>query len=243
MTKIGLSRNRPPPRFGGRRATGVHASAAHLTIGVDDSMEDLYRSVRGQGAGHPCRRRRGDRQVPPWPAPSARRDRPIRAGSLGDPGPHGDVSVVADLEGLELRDLEISAGASQVEVRLPRPKDEARVRIGGRSERRRADPAGRCARSRPRRGWSVEAGHRRLQTRIRQREDGLAQPGLRPGRRPVRRRDRRRSQQGHHTNLMSHGGDIVRGWRRPDDRQSSELRMAMEGVKLLSYVRSRLERT
>jgi hypothetical protein len=30
-----------------------------------------------------------------------------------------------------LRGLEISAGASQVEVRLPGPKDEVRVRIGG----------------------------------------------------------------------------------------------------------------
>lgn len=39
--------------------------------------------------------------------------------------------VVADLEDLELAGLEISGGSSQVEVRLPRPKQAVRVRIGG----------------------------------------------------------------------------------------------------------------
>jgi hypothetical protein len=32
---------------------------------------------------------------------------------------------------MELKDLEISGGSSQVEVRLPRPRDSVRVRIGG----------------------------------------------------------------------------------------------------------------
>jgi hypothetical protein len=43
--------------------------------------------------------------------------------------------------------------------------------------------------------------------------------------------------------LRPHRGDLVRGWRRRDDRLSSELHMAMEGVKPLSHVGSRLERT
>jgi len=50
--------------------------------------------------------------------------------------------VVADLEGLELSVLEISAQASQVEVRLPRPKDEVRVRIGGGASDVELRPAG-----------------------------------------------------------------------------------------------------
>ena len=43
--------------------------------------------------------------------------------------------------------------------------------------------------------------------------------------------------------MRPHRGDLVRGWRIPDDRLSSKLRMAMEGVKLLSHVRSRLQGT
>jgi hypothetical protein len=39
--------------------------------------------------------------------------------------------VVADLEDVELRGLEISGGTSHLEVRLPHPRDAVRVRIGG----------------------------------------------------------------------------------------------------------------
>jgi hypothetical protein len=46
-------------------------------------------------------------------------------------GAFGMSDVVADLEDLDLRSLEISGGASAIEVRLPRPKEPTRVRIGG----------------------------------------------------------------------------------------------------------------
>jgi hypothetical protein len=39
-------------------------------------------------------------------------------------------NVVADLGDLELRSWEVSAGASKIEARLPRPKDAVRIRIG-----------------------------------------------------------------------------------------------------------------
>ena len=43
----------------------------------------------------------------------------------------GMSDVLADLEGLDLRSLEISGGASAIEVKLPRPEEPTRVRIGG----------------------------------------------------------------------------------------------------------------
>lgn len=43
----------------------------------------------------------------------------------------GMSDVVADLAALELTSLEISGGASKIEVRLPRPQDAVRIRIGG----------------------------------------------------------------------------------------------------------------
>jgi hypothetical protein len=46
-------------------------------------------------------------------------------------GAFGMSDVLADLEHLDLRSLEISGGASAVDVRLPRPKEPTRVRIGG----------------------------------------------------------------------------------------------------------------
>ena len=46
-------------------------------------------------------------------------------------GHMGMSHVVAGLEDLELTDLEISAGMSHVEMRLPRPKRTVRIRIGG----------------------------------------------------------------------------------------------------------------
>jgi hypothetical protein len=39
--------------------------------------------------------------------------------------------VTADLEDLELRDLEIAGGSSRLEIRLPRPDTSIPVRIGG----------------------------------------------------------------------------------------------------------------
>ena len=39
--------------------------------------------------------------------------------------------VTANLEGLELRDLEISGGSSRLAIRLPRPDTSVPARIGG----------------------------------------------------------------------------------------------------------------
>lgn len=106
--------------------------AAHLTIGVDGSMEDLYRArfegkvpdVRIDGGTVTVAYRMSLRPTRGEIVLSGRIPWAIRAGM-------GMSQVVADLEELELRDLEISGGTSQVEVRLPRPKEAVRVRIGG----------------------------------------------------------------------------------------------------------------
>jgi hypothetical protein len=106
--------------------------AAHLTIGVNGSMDDLYRArfegrvpdVRTDGGTVTVRYRMslhptsGEIELCggiPWS---------IR-------GHMGMSHVVADLEELELRDVEVSAGMSHVEMRLPRPKQTVRIRIGG----------------------------------------------------------------------------------------------------------------
>jgi hypothetical protein len=106
--------------------------AAHLTIEVDDSMEHLYRArfdgkvpdIRVDGGTVTIKYRMGMRPPRGEIVLSGRVAWAIRARM-------GMSHVVADLEGLELRGLEISAGASQVEMRLPRPKDTVGVRIGG----------------------------------------------------------------------------------------------------------------
>ena len=55
----------------------------------------------------------------------------------------GMSDVVADLEALELTDLEVSGGTSEITVRLPRPKDAVRVGIGaGASNVELVRPAG-----------------------------------------------------------------------------------------------------
>ena len=106
--------------------------AAHLTIGVNGSMDDLYRArfegrvpdvrtdagtvtVRYRMSVHPTRGEIELCGAIPWS---------IR-------GHMGMSHVVADLEELELTDLEVSAGMSHVEMRLPRPKQTVRIRIGG----------------------------------------------------------------------------------------------------------------
>ena len=106
--------------------------AAHLTIGVDGSMDELYRArfegkvpdIRVDGGTVTVRYRMSLRPPRGEIVLSGRVPWAIRTRM-------GMSHVVADLEGLELRGLEISAGASHVEVRLPRPKDETHVRIGG----------------------------------------------------------------------------------------------------------------
>jgi hypothetical protein len=106
--------------------------AAHLTIRVDGSMEDLYRArfegkvpdVRIDGGTVTVAYRMSLRPTIGEIILSGRVPWAIRAGM-------GMSEVVADLEELELRGLEISGGTSGVEVRLPRPKVAVRVRIGG----------------------------------------------------------------------------------------------------------------
>jgi hypothetical protein len=105
---------------------------SHLTIRVNGPMDDLYRArfegktpdVRTDGGTVTVRYRmsvhptRGEIELCgriPWS---------IRARM-------GMSHVVADLEDLELADLEVSAGMSHVEMRLPRPKQTVRLRIGG----------------------------------------------------------------------------------------------------------------
>jgi hypothetical protein len=105
--------------------------ASHLRIRVDSAMEDLYRArfegkvphVRVEGGTVTIRHRpslhppRGEIALTdriPWT---------INA--------HAGMSqVVAGLEDLELLSWEVSAGASRVEARLPRPKDTVRIKIG-----------------------------------------------------------------------------------------------------------------
>ena len=105
---------------------------SHLTIGVDASMDDLFRarfdgkvpevgvdggtvSVKYRPSFHPPT---GEITL------SARIPWTIEAR-------WGMSDVTADLEGLELRDLEISGGSSRLEIRLPRPGTSVPVRIGG----------------------------------------------------------------------------------------------------------------
>ena len=133
MTTIGTAQELSTPM--GSVDTGrlvFTRGAAHLTIGVNGSMDDLYRArfegrvpdVRTDGGTVTVRYRMsvhptvGEIELCghiPWS---------IR-------GHMGMSHVVADLEDLELTDLEISAGMSHVEMRLPRPKQTVRIRIGG----------------------------------------------------------------------------------------------------------------
>jgi hypothetical protein len=118
--------------------------AAHLTIGVDGSMEDLYRA-RFEGKVPNVRVDAGTVTV---------RYRPSLHRTSGELTLSGRVpwaikatmgmsDVVADLQNLELTDLEISGGVSRLEVRLPRPKTAVRVRIGaGASNLELIRPAG-----------------------------------------------------------------------------------------------------
>jgi hypothetical protein len=105
---------------------------SHLTIGVDGSMEDLYRA-RFDGKAPDVRVEGGTVTV---------RYRPSLRPTRGDITLSGRVQwdikanwgmshVVADLEDLELKGLEISGGSSHVEMRLPHPKEAVRLRIGG----------------------------------------------------------------------------------------------------------------
>jgi hypothetical protein len=106
--------------------------AAHLTIRVDGSMEDLYRA-RFEGKVPDVRVDGGTVVVTYRMSIHPPRGEIVLSGRVPwvIEGAFGMSDVVADLEDLDLRSLEISGGASGIEVRLPRPKEPTRVRIGG----------------------------------------------------------------------------------------------------------------
>jgi hypothetical protein len=105
--------------------------AAHLTIGVDAAMEDLYRA-RFEGKQPHVRLDGGTVTVKYRPSLHRTSGEILLSGRVpwAIKASMGVSDVVADLEDLELTDLEISGGASRLEVRLPRPKATVRVRIG-----------------------------------------------------------------------------------------------------------------
>jgi hypothetical protein len=105
--------------------------AAHLGIRVDGSMEDLYRA-RFDGKVPEVRVEGGTVIVKYRPSLHPTRGEITLTGRIpwSIEARAGMSDVVADLGDLELRSWEVSAGASKIEARLPRPKDAVRIRIG-----------------------------------------------------------------------------------------------------------------
>ncbi|HEX6581153.1 MAG TPA: hypothetical protein VF195_09820 [Actinomycetota bacterium] len=106
--------------------------ASHLTIGVDSSMQELYRA-RFEGKVPEIRTDGGSVTIAYRMSLRPPRGEIVLSGRIpwDIKASWGISDVVADLEDLDLVGLEISGGSSQVEVRLPRPKQAVRVRIGG----------------------------------------------------------------------------------------------------------------
>ncbi|HEX4908396.1 MAG TPA: hypothetical protein VFW32_07385 [Actinomycetes bacterium] len=118
--------------------------AAHLRIGVDGSMEDLYRA-RFEGKVPDVRVDGGTVTIKYRPSLHPTRGELTLSGRVpwAIKASMGMSDVVADLQDLELTGLEISGGVSRLEVRLPRPKAAVRVRIGaGASNLQLIRPAG-----------------------------------------------------------------------------------------------------
>jgi hypothetical protein len=105
--------------------------ASHVTIRVDGAMEDLYRA-RFEGKVPDVRVRDGTVTVKYRPSLHPPRGEITLNGRIPwTINAHAGMSqVVADLEALELLSWEVSAGASKVEARLPRPKGTVRIKIG-----------------------------------------------------------------------------------------------------------------
>lgn len=106
--------------------------AAHLKIGVDAAMEDLYRASFEGKVPH-IEVEGGTVRVKYRAALRPPHGEIILSGRVpwSIEGHLGMTDVVAGLEDLELSGLEITAGASKVELRLPRPKGTVRIGIGG----------------------------------------------------------------------------------------------------------------
>jgi hypothetical protein len=105
--------------------------AAHLTIRVDGSMEDLYRA-RFEGKVPEVRVEGGTVTVKYRPSLHPTRGEITLSGRIpwSINARAGMSDVMADLEDLELRSWEVSAGASKIEARLPRPMEAVRIRVG-----------------------------------------------------------------------------------------------------------------
>jgi hypothetical protein len=105
--------------------------AAHLTIRVDGSMEDLYRA-RFEGKAPEVRVDGGTVTVKYRPSLHPTRSEITLSSRVpwAIKASMGMSDVVADLQELDLTGLEISGGVSRLETRLPRPKAPIRVRIG-----------------------------------------------------------------------------------------------------------------
>ena len=106
--------------------------AAHLTLWVDPSMEDLYRA-RFDGRVPDIRVDEGTVTVKYRPSFRPTRGEITLSGRVpwAIKAGMGMSDVVAHLEDLDLTGLEISGGASKIQVRVPRPKDAVQIRIGG----------------------------------------------------------------------------------------------------------------
>jgi hypothetical protein len=130
--------------------------AAHLTIGVDASMEDLYRA-RFEGKVPEVRVDGGTVTVKYRPSLHRTSGELMLSGRVpwAIKASMGMSDVVADLQELELAGLEISGGVSRLEIKLPRPKAAVSVRIGaGASNLELIRPAGVPVRVRIRGGAS-----------------------------------------------------------------------------------------
>jgi hypothetical protein len=130
--------------------------AAHLRIGVDGSMADLYRA-RFEGKVPDIRVDGGTVTIKYRPSLHPTHGKITLSGRVpwAINARTGMSDVMADLQQLELTGLEISGGASRLEIRLPRPKAAVRVRIGaGASDLKLIRPAGVPVRVRIRGGAS-----------------------------------------------------------------------------------------
>jgi hypothetical protein len=118
--------------------------AAHLTLGVDPSMAELYRA-RFEGKVPEVRVDGGTVTVKYRPSLHRTTGQLTLSGRVpwAITAHMGLSDVMADLQDLELTELEISGGVSRLEIKLPRPKAPIRVRIGaGASNLELLRPAG-----------------------------------------------------------------------------------------------------
>ena len=106
--------------------------ASHLTIGVDPSMDELFRA-RFDGKVPEVGVDRGTVSVKYRPSFHPPTGEITLSGRIPwtIEAHWGMSEVTADLEGLGLGGLEISGGSSRLEIRLPRPDTSIPVRIGG----------------------------------------------------------------------------------------------------------------